>query len=333
MLDIIDDKPQGVSPRFEDVFTSALARRGPLVGVFRHDRAEWASEDNTPGGMRRDCNRIRARLATAMAAWAFGLVFPAVLFPDAFLSAAAQQPEAQGAAPGAAQDGGEPIAHRTALSFDGLNDLTLYILRPAELNPEGHRVLIYFVGAGQEEADVKSKLASHIAREAVKRDFIFISPVAPCFTCTFVARGEDYFPALFERLSELLPMSEERFHLMGFSNGGRSSLHIGTRHPEWVASITTYPGYLRNRKYKLLKRLKNTCVVMYVGGEDSYFLPGHEAVVRQLRKTGHPVYEKQYRREGHDIDPLWTQSGAELLMDGIENGLGCPAEETADAAE
>ncbi|WP_375205472.1 dienelactone hydrolase family protein [Hyphococcus sp.] len=295
---------------------------------FRYEQATLSGENNLWGGMRRDCNKIRASLATVMAAWALGLIFP-----GAFLPAAAQQPEAQDAEPGAAQDGGGPIAHRVTFSFDGLDDLTVYILRPAELDPAGHKVLLYFVGGGQEDRDVASMLTSNLAREAVKRGFIFVSPVAPCYSCTFVARGEDHFPALFETLAARLPMSEERFHLMGFSNGGRSSLHIGTRHPEWVASITTYPGYLRNGKYELLSDLSKTCVVMYVGEKDASFLARHKTVVRRLKKAGHPVYAKTYRREGHKIDPLWEQSGAELLMDGVENGLGCPEPAKTDTAE
>ncbi|WP_425409575.1 hypothetical protein [Hyphococcus sp.] len=217
----------------------------------------------------------------------------------------------------------DPVAHRAVLSFDGLDDLTVYILRPAELDPAGHKVLLYFVGGGQEEKYVEQMLGSHIAQEAVRRGFIFVSPAAPCWSCTFVAKGEDYFPALFEKLAELLPMSERRFHLMGYSNGGRSSLHIGTRHPEMTASITAYPGYLRNRKYKLLEGLSDTCVVMYVGREDKGFLAGHRATVGRLKRYGHGVHEKIYSREGHNIDPLWSSDGARLLMDGVENSLGC----------
>ncbi|WP_428407951.1 dienelactone hydrolase family protein [Hyphococcus sp.] len=227
--------------------------------------------------------------------------------------------------PAETTDAPAAIAHRATLSFEGLGDLTIHIVRPATLAPEGHRVILYFVGGGQEEADVQHIMNSHIAREAVSRGFIFISPVAPCYSCTFVASGEDYFPGLFEKLSELLPMSEERFHLMGFSNGGRSSLHIGTRHPEWVASITAYPGYLRNEKYELLERLSNTCVIMYVGSRDPAFLKRHRRTVGRLKGYGHPVHSKIYTGRTHSIRNLWTEKGAELLMDGIENRLGCPA--------
>ncbi len=227
----------------------------------------------------------------------------------------------------------EIVAHRAVLSFEGLDDLTLYIMGPAELAPQGHKVLLYFVGGGQEDEDVERMFGAHIAHEAVNRGYIFVSPAAPCRDCTFVARGEQYFPALFDQLRELIPMAEDRFHLMGFSNGGRSSLHIATRHPEYVASITTYPGYLRNQKYELLENLNDICVAMYVGRQDAGFYRNHQNVVRHLKKLGHPVHEKVFPREGHNIDALWTAAGAKTLMDGVENGLGCPARNAVEGSE
>lgn len=252
---------------------------------------------------------------------AVSLLAGASILPAGAETSSEKAPSPSSAAPDA-------IAHRAVLQFGGLEELVIHIVRPANFDPDGHRVLLYFVGGGQEERDVEAIMNSLVAQEAVRRGYIFVSPVAPCYSCTFVAKGEDYFPTLFERLAELLPMSQERFHLMGFSNGGRSSLYIGTRRPEWVASITTYPGYLRNGKYDLLDRLSDTCVVMYVGRRDTAFLAGHKRVVTRLENNGHPVRHRIYNGRSHSIRNLWTQAGAELLMDGIDEGLGCPGGET-----
>lgn len=215
-------------------------------------------------------------------------------------------------------------AQRGDFQFEGLRDLPVFILRPQTLRPEGHKVLIYFTGGGQTEDQAQAMLNSHIALEAVRRGYVFASPAAPCRDCTFVARGEDYFPQLFDTLRNIFPMSEDRFHLMGFSNGGRSSFHIATRHPDQVASVTTYPGYLRNKKYSLLGTLSDTCVVMYVGRKDDGFFSLHGRVVRELKKLGRPVHHEEFSREGHNIKQLWTEEGARKLMDGVDNRLRCP---------
>ncbi|GJL95143.1 MAG: hypothetical protein DHS20C05_15480 [Hyphococcus sp.] len=215
--------------------------------------------------------------------------------------------------------------YKMDFSFEGLDDLSVFVLSPKELNAAtGHKILVYFVGGGQEAEFAQSSLGSEVAREALRRGYIFVSPAAPCYDCTFVAKGDQYFPKLFEILRETFPMAEDRFHLMGFSNGGRSSFHLATRHPEWVASITAYPGYLRGNQFELLENLNETCVVMYVGKQDRGFAERHRDLVRRLKKLKRPVHEKIYIGEGHNIDPLWTQEGAKQLMDGIDQGWGCP---------
>ncbi len=219
----------------------------------------------------------------------------------------------------------ESNAYKMDLTFERLDDLEVFVLSPKELNTDtGHKILLYFVGGGQEAQFAQSALGSEVAREALRRGYIFVSPAAPCYECTFVAKGDQYFPKLFELLQEYSPMAEERFHLMGFSNGGRTSFHLATRHPEWVASITAYPGYLRGGQFDLLERLDETCVTMYVGKLDTGFLAPHEDLVRRLKKRNRPVHEKVYIGEGHNIDPLWTEDGAKVLMDGVDQGWGCP---------
>lgn len=218
-----------------------------------------------------------------------------------------------------------PIAQELRLDLPGRAPLTAYLLRPAEFRPNGHEVLIYFVGGGQEPRFAKQALGYHVAGEAVRRGYVFVAPAAPCDDCTFAQEGQDYFPSLFQELRRLIPMSNSRFHLMGYSNGGRSALLIATRNSADVASVTVYPGSLPDRRYDYLERLSQTCVSMHVGRRDTLFLAEHRRVARELRRLGHPAYIQEHRQDGHKIDALWTANGARALIDGIENRQGCPS--------
>ncbi|MEZ5893731.1 MAG: hypothetical protein R3C58_11405 [Parvularculaceae bacterium] len=242
----------------------------------------------------------------------------------AVLCALALAPLARAEAPPA--DLPAMTALKISFDYDGLAPLTAFMLAPADYRTRENKVLIYFIGGGQEEKYAEGALNYYVATEAVRRGYVVIAPGAPCYDCTFVAKGADYFPAFFDKLREIIPMAEDRFHLMGYSNGGRSAFHLATRHPDQVASITTYPGYLRNRKLKLLEELGDVCVVMYVGRKDAEFLSEHRRDAQRLKKLGHGVYAKEYFHEGHKIEPLWTEEGAKTLMDGVDNRLGCAGE-------
>ena len=216
------------------------------------------------------------------------------------------------------------IILRLELPFPDLAALTIFVAQPRKLNASGHPVIIYFEGGGQEEKFAKRIMYSNFSREAVKRGYIFISPAAPCRTCTFSAKGDRYFPALFELLTKKLPVKDGKFHLMGYSNGGRSSLHLASRHPNWVASITTLPGMLEDPGRKALAALAPLCISMHVGRKDRRFLRGQRQLVSRLKETGREIHAVEHPKQKHWIETLATAPGANQLLDDIENGVGCP---------
>lgn len=217
----------------------------------------------------------------------------------------------------------QEIIQRLELPFPDLGALTIFMARPRKLNARGHPVIIYFEGGGQEEKFAKNIMYSHFSREAVRRGYIFISPAAPCRGCTFSSKGDHYFPALFELLTAQLPIRNGKFHLMGYSNGGRSSLHLASLHPGWVASITTLPGMLEKPSKEALAALAPLCISMHVGRKDRRFLRGQRRLVRHLKKNGRKIHAVEHPKQNHWIEKLGTERGANQLLDDIENGVGC----------
>jgi len=216
------------------------------------------------------------------------------------------------------------VVLRLELPFPDLDALTVFMARPRQLDARGHPVIIYFEGGGQEEKYAKNVMYSYFSREAVRRGYIFISPAAPCRRCTFSAKGDRYFPGLFELLTKQLPVKDKKFHLMGYSNGGRSSLHLASLHPKWIASITTLPGMLEEPRKEALAALTPLCISMHVGRKDRRFLRGQRRLVRSLRKNGREIHAVEHAKQNHWIEKLATERGANRLLNDIENGVGCP---------
>ncbi len=217
------------------------------------------------------------------------------------------------------------IILRLELPFPDLEALTIFIAQPRKLSASGHPAIIYFTGGDQREKYAKDSMYLHLSEEAVKRGYIFISPAAPCRGCTFsYGGGERYFPALFELLSKQLPVKDDKFHLMGFSNGGRSSLHLASLYPDWIASITTFPGALENPSKEALAALTQLCISMHVGREDRSFVRKQRSVVNRMKKFGRKIHAVEYPKQYHWIEKLDTALGANKLLNNIENGVGCP---------
>ena len=232
-----------------------------------------------------------------------------------------------GGAGTAAQETAETpeVIFRLELPFPDLDALPIFIAQSRKLSAGGHPAIIYFTGGDQQEKYAKDSMYLHLSEEAVRRGYIFISPAAPCRGCTFSYGGGDrYFPALFELLAKQLPVKDGKFHLMGFSNGGRSSLHLASLYPDWVASITTFPGALENPSEEALAMLAQLCISMHAGREDRRFVRKQRKLVSRMKKLDRKIHAVEYPKQYHWIEKLDTALGANKLLDNIENGVGCP---------
>jgi len=217
------------------------------------------------------------------------------------------------------------IILRLELPFPDLDPLTIFIAHPRQLSANGHPAIIYFTGGDQREKYAKDSMYLHLSEEAVKRGYIFIAPAAPCRGCTFsYGGGERYFPALFELLSKQLPVKDGKFQLMGFSNGGRSSLYLASLYPDWVAGITTFPGALENPSKEALASLAGLCISMHVGRKDRPFMRKQRKLVKRLKKIDRKIHAVEYPKQQHWIEKLDTALSANKLLDNIESGVGCP---------
>ena len=69
------------------------------------------------------------------------------------------------------------------------------------------------------------------ATELVRRGYIVIVPAAP-FGRPFVAEGAKVFPEFIEKLLRDYKIRDNKFHIAGMSNGGRSA--FSPLRPKWI---------------------------------------------------------------------------------------------------
>ena len=98
----------------------------------------------------------------------------------------------------------------------------------------------------------------------------------------FHAGAESVLPPLLARIREQIRISQGRMHLAGAANGGRSAFRIATLYPYEFQSVTVMPGHAASSDNARLKRLRNTRVRMFVGGEDDHWVGESRKTYRLL---------------------------------------------------
>lgn len=207
------------------------------------------------------------------------------------------------------------------VKFDDLPTIKFYAAMPDPLEDRPYPTIIYFLGGRQTSTWASRMAKSRFARDATDRGFIVVFPAAPGGRLYYQS-GAAVFPRLFDYFIERFPVAERKFHLMGPSNGGVSSLQIAAKYPEYVLSVSTFPGFLERSDPGDYERLAKLCIVMYVGKRDRAFLRGQRSDVKAFEAIGKSIHAVEVPRKGHNIS-RFDGRGEIQLIDDIEAGKGC----------
>src|SRR5262245_11228174 len=79
--------------------------------------------------------------------------------------------------------------------------------------------------------------------EQDKRGYIVVIPAAPNGRA-FVGEGAKVFPEFLDLLLREYKIRDNKFHVAGMSNGGRSAFHMAAMYPQYFLSVTGLPGVL-----------------------------------------------------------------------------------------
>ena len=167
-------------------------------------------------------------------------------------------------------------------------------------------------------------------------DAAFVAPDAP-FPCDMAPCGRQWF-SLQEREKDLVlegmrtvspvleqfiagelkryNLSADRLVLMGFSQGGMMTLHLGPRLKDRVAGLISYSGMLIGPE-EMTREKVNTPPVLVIHGAEDNVVPVQAlmAAVEALENEGFTVSQQVIDGLGHGIDENGANTGIGFCME------------------
>ena len=126
-----------------------------------------------------------------------------------------------------------------------------------------------------------------------------------------------------KKLEKLIKLKdlENRVFLMGFSQGGMMSLHVGLRRENYIGGIISFSGALIFPDH--LKEIKNGSPVLMVHGEDDEVVPFKEMNkgCNHLKDHNIEVETLGIPKLGHGINDLGIKQAIKFMKEKFEIGL------------
>lgn len=162
--------------------------------------------------------------------------------------------------------------------------------------------------------------------EADRFGYIVFVPAAPGGR-PFTGAGARVFPEFIELLLHEYKIRDNKFHIAGMSNGGRSAFHIAALYPQYFLSITGLPGYLPDPTSERVAALARMCIYMYVGALDTDWIEQVQQQASMFRAKGYSVRLSVEKGEGHVMRTLAGPSSARLYDGFDKTTSGCGAKQ------
>jgi pimeloyl-ACP methyl ester carboxylesterase len=194
---------------------------------------------------------------------------------------------------------------------------------PKEYDPQKIYPAVLAFPPGSQTMDmVLTTLEQNWRMEGDRRGYIVIVPAAP-YGRPFVAEGAKIFPEFIEKLLREYKVRDNKFHIAGMSNGGRSAFHIAASHPQYFRSVIGFPGYLPDPTPERVAALSKMCIYMHVGEFDTDWLQQMKQQASMFRSKGYSVHFTVERGEGHVMRTLIGERSARLFKEMEEARQGC----------
>jgi predicted peptidase len=199
------------------------------------------------------------------------------------------------------------------------------IALPKDYDPaKTYPAVLAFPPGSQDMNMVLTTLVQNWLPEQDKRGYIVVIPAAPNGR-PFVGDGAKVFPEFIERLLHEYQIRDNKFHIAGMSNGGRSAFHIAAMYPQYFESLTGFPGYLPDATPERVAALAKVCIFMHVGELDSDWREQMQQQASMFRAKGYTVRFTVEKNEGHVMRTLIGPASARLYTQIEEAKKGCGA--------
>jgi predicted peptidase len=197
------------------------------------------------------------------------------------------------------------------------------IALPKDYDPaKTYPAVLAFPPGSQDMNMVLTTLVQNWLPEQDKRGYIVVIPAAPNGR-PFVGDGAKVFPEFIERLLHEYKIRDNKFHIAGMSNGGRSAFHIAAMYPQYFESLTGFPGYLPDATPERVAALAKMCIFMHVGELDSDWREQMQQQASMFRARGYTVRFTVEKNEGHVMRTLIGPASVRLYTQIEEAKKGC----------
>lgn len=192
------------------------------------------------------------------------------------------------------------------------------VVLPNNYDPaKAYPAIIALGGGPQTMNTVDGVISRNLRPEAEKRGYIVIAPAAPDGDL-FFEEGARIFPEFLKLIEADYKIQDNKFHILGPSNGGIAAMHIAGANPQYFLSVTAFPGYMWEPTQAKLQAISKMCVFLYVGENDEYRWHSEmKQEVDYLRSKGTNARYSEEKGQPHRLETL-AGANAHRLFDGFE---------------
>lgn len=192
------------------------------------------------------------------------------------------------------------VATRIMELKDG-SSLEYGYVEPADFDPKKEYPVLLALPPGPQTKQMVQASFDLYWNSGGERGWVVVAPVAP--KGQFFNRGaEKLIPEFLEKVRERYKPAGGKFHLAGISNGGTSAFRVAGLFTDQFHSLMAMPGCpITDDDKKNLSKLKSFPIALYVGGEDSSWIPRVKEAAAALQKLGAKVELEIVAGQGHVI--------------------------------
>ena len=220
---------------------------------------------------------------------------------------------------------GSPLAAKVLDKTAEVAGMTVQykVALPKDYDPQKTYPAVLAFPPGAQTMDmVLTTLMQNWRMEGDRRGYIVVLPAAPEGR-PFVGQGAKIFPEFIEMLLREYKIRDNKFHVAGMSNGGRSAFHIAASFPQYFRSVIGLPGFLPDPTPERIASLSNLCIYMHVGEFDTDWLRQMQQQASLFRSKGYSVHFTIEKGEGHVMRTLAGERSARLFKEIEESREGC----------
>ena len=180
-------------------------------------------------------------------------------------------------------------------------------------------VLLAFPPGPQTEPMVNAGFKRYWGPQASRRGWIVVSPAAPGGQ-VFHRGGDTLIPALLDEIASEFQIEGGRFHVAGWSNGGRTAFHVALGHASRVRSLVVLPGGPPTENdVDRLGQLKGILVRMFAGERDTEWVRLMHDTEQRLKALEISVETTLLPGEGH-VPPSLDGERIMTLLESLREG-------------